>query len=251
METRSTVTTSNNSRSTRTAADSQPIPRSSSSATASTARQPCFSDAHRVVEWLNGSKGTASHDRVVFIHNELETLPREFVANAQAYVHASGGVLEMGEARGKNWPKHKLEIQKQLRDRHVTLNRLLETYIFRPRATYVIARRWWLFGMVPDGNRRWYKLQLGNETVSEADAVLSLVRLSETGDLAKIRLCEMCKQRWCVAARRNYRFCSTQCRENFYCRSVDYHSRKAANQKRYRENLKRRQAAQNSVFRGR
>ena len=85
-------------------------------------------------------------------------------------------------------------------------------------------------------------MTIGQETISEADAVISLVRLAETGDLRKVRRCEMCKERWLVAAKRNYRFCSDRCRETFYASSSDYHSRKAANQRRYRENLKRNQA---------
>src|SRR6266581_3478633 len=87
-------------------------------------------------------------------------------------------------------------------------------------------------------NKRWFQMTIGQETISEADAALSLVRLAETGELGKVRLCEMCKERWRVAAKRSYRFCSDRCREDFYAKAPDYHGRKAANQRRYRENLK-------------
>ena len=233
----------------RTAADSQPIPRFTSVAERATAKESSISDAQRLVKWLNGAKRTASHDRVMFIRNELEALPRDFVANAEAYTHASNGVVQIGQALG-DWPKYKLEIQQQLFDRHTQLNTLLERYIFRPRATYVIARRWWLLGMAPDDNRRWHKLQFGYEVISEPDAVLSLLRLAETGDLRKVRLCKMCNERWLFAGKRNYRFCSDQCRERFYAKSPDYHSRKAANQRKYREKLKRINA-QAASFKGR
>jgi len=206
------------------------------------------------VRWLNASKGTASHERVVLIRRELEDLPSEFAAHAGAYVHSSGGVLRLGEPPGGkrgDWPKKKLRAQRQLHDRHVALNMALENYIFRPRATYVILGRGWIFGMVPDENKRWFQMHIGNETISEADAVISLVRLAETGDLGRVRLCEMCKERWRVAAKRNYRFCSDQCREAFYAKAPDYHSRKAANQRKYRENLKRRLAAQGLIWKGR
>ena len=105
--------------------------------------------------------------------------------------------------------------------------------------------------MVPDENKRWFQMHIGNETISEADAVISLVRLAESGDLGKVRLCEMCKERWRVAAKRNYRFCSDQCREAFYAKAPDYHSRKAANQRKYREGLKRKLAAQGAFWKGR
>jgi hypothetical protein len=105
--------------------------------------------------------------------------------------------------------------------------------------------------MVPDQKERWFQMYVGDQTISEADAVISLVRLAETGDLRKVRLCEMCKERWRVAAKRNYRFCSGECREAFYAKAPDYHSRKAANQRKYRENLKRRLTIQGVLWKGR
>jgi len=250
MEMQSTVTNKQTHKSSRTAADSQPVPRLSLPS-AWEARQLGLGDADTVVKWLNASKGTASYERVVLIRRELEELPSEFATHAGAYLHVSGEVVRFGEARGGNWPKEKLQVQRQLHDRHYALNEALEKYVFRPRATYVMARRAWIFGMVPDENKRWFQMHVGNETISEADAVISLVRLAESGDLGKVRLCEMCKERWRVAAKRNYRFCSDQCREAFYAKAPDYHSRKAANQRRYREALKRKQAAQGAFWKGR
>jgi hypothetical protein len=246
METLTTVTR-REEKSSRTAADSQPIPRLGTPSE-SVAGHLALRDAEKVVRWLNASKGTASHDRVLVIRRELEDLPSEFATHAGAYVHSSGGVLRLGEPpreKRRDWPKEKLKVQQRLHTRHVALNKALETYIFRPRATLVILGRAWIFGMVPDENKRSFQMRIADETISEADAVISLVRLAETGEHGKVRLCDMCKTRWRVAARKNYRFCSEQCREDFYAKAPDYHSRKAANQRRYRENLKRNQAAQN------
>ena len=236
--------TARREKSSRTAADSQPIPRRSPPSERE-AHQVSRGDADKAVQWLNASKGTASHERVVVIRQELEKLPSEFAAHADAYVHGFPRHLLHGEPpreRRRDWPKEKLRVQRQLGNRHAALNEALEKYIFRPRATCVIFGGRWIFGMVPDENKRWFRMTIGQETISEADAVISLVRLAETGDLRKVRRCEMCKERWLVAAKRNYRFCSDRCRETFYASSSDYHSRKAANQRRYRENLKRNQA---------
>ena len=229
----------------RTAADSQPIPRLDPAANP-VARLPALGDADKVVQWLNASKGTTSHDRVVWIRRELEELPSYFATHADAYVDISGGIFRLGEwprKRRREWPKEKLRVQRQFHDRHVALNETLEKYVFRPRSTFIMAPRLWMFGMVPDENKRRFKIQIAGETISEADAALSLVRLAQTGDLRKVRLCEMCKERWRVAAKRSYRFCSDQCREAFYATSPEYHSRKAANQRKYRETLKRNEAA--------
>jgi hypothetical protein len=185
------------------------------------------------VQWFNASVGTASHERAVAIRRELEVLPSEFGANAGAFVYCLPS--ELSERR-RVWPKEKLRVQ--LDKRHTALNEILEQYVFRPRATCAIFGGW-IFGMVPDDNKRWFQMTIGDETISEADVVMSLVRLAESRDLKKVRLCEMCKRRWLVAARRNYRFCSDPCREDFYAKAPDYHGRKAANQRKYRENLKR------------
>jgi hypothetical protein len=247
-----TTVTGRKEKSSRTAADSQPIPRQSPPSEREP-RQVSRGDADKVVQWLNASKGTASHERVVAIRQELETLPSEFATHAGAYVHSFPGHLLYGEPpreRRRGWPKEKLRVQRQLGNRHAALNKALEKYVFRPRATCVIFGGRWIFGMVPDENKRWFQMTIGQETISEADAVISLVRLAETGDLRKLRLCEMCKERWRVAAKRNYRFCSDQCREDFYANAPDYHSRKAANQRKYRENLKRKLALQGALWKG-
>jgi hypothetical protein len=169
----------------------------------------------------------------VFIWHELRDLPLEFSAKAASFRN-----------EGLSWPEEKLRDQQTLKARHMALNQALEKYIFRPRATYGILARAWLFGMVPDDNKRWFQITVGDQPISEADAVVSLVRLAETGDLGKVRLCEMCKENWYVRAKSHYKFCDDECRENYYAVSSDYHSRKAANQRRYRENLKRNQTAQ-------
>jgi hypothetical protein len=107
----------------------------------------------------------------VLIRRELEELPSDFATQAGAYVHSSSGVLRLGEPpRGKRryWPKEKLKVQRQLHDRHVALNEALEKYVFRPRATYIITGRAWMFGMMPDENVRWFKMHFGYETMSEA-----------------------------------------------------------------------------------
>jgi hypothetical protein len=104
---------------------------------------------------------------------------------------------------------------------------------------------WW-GGMVPNPNSRWFETKLEpsfrgeSRTISEADAVLSLVRLDLVREIGKVRRCQLCQERWRVAAKSSYRFCSAKCREEFYKRLPEYHSRKAANQRAFRKRLKQR-----------
>src|SRR5260370_41678031 len=106
MATRTAVTSRRPKQSNRTAADSEPLPRLGPPSTQAV-RQPAFGDADRVVQWLNASTGTASHERVVLIRRELEDLPSDFASQAGAYVHSSGGVVRLGEppsAKRGDWP---------------------------------------------------------------------------------------------------------------------------------------------------
>lgn len=230
-------------KSSRTPADAQTFPRLSPPS-ARQARLLNLGDADKAVQWLNASKGTRSHDRVVHIRRELDALPADYSAHADAFFHSSGGVMRIGQALGGNWPKEKLLVQRQLGERYTALQKALSKYIFHPAATYVMASRKWLFfGMVPEEKKRWFQTRIDHQMVNEADAVMALMRLAEIGDLHKVCMCEVCKARWLFAAKRNYRFCSAQCREAFYAKAPEYHSRKAANQRKYRERLKRMEAA--------
>ena len=105
--------------------------------------------------------------------------------------------------------------------------------------------------MVPDSNKRWFQMKINAWTISEADVVLALVRLDLSGEVHKVRLCEMCKDRWRVAEKSNYRFCSAQCREAFYVSQPGYDEQKAKNQRKYRTNLKKIHAAQDAARKGR
>jgi|SRR5271157_3466659 len=238
-----TVRTSKSRRgSTRTALDAQPLPSSSptsetKSERAKESRKLTLSDAEVAVQWLNASKGTRSHDRVVFIRRELEALQSEWAD------HSFGPPpwLRPITPGVNNFDEFSKE-HRQLEERHHLLNGMLGRYIFRPRITLNVYENTWHFGMVPDDNRKSFQMKVGDRTIAEADAVMAMVRLHSTGDLGQVHLCEMCNQNWCVAAKRSYRFCSGACRAKFYASSPNYHQKKADIQRRYRAKLKEREA---------
>jgi hypothetical protein len=241
METSSTVTTEqqkassavSKSKSRRSALDAQPLPRKGLQSHTATdrnneERQLASGDGCRVVNWLNASRGTASERRVVLLRNELETLPHDWA------IHNTRGPWNHPDGR-EGWDKDK----RRLVHRHHALNELLSRYPFRPRVTHLAPGGGWFFGIVPDEKRSWFTMRIGTETTSEADAVISLLRLASTRDLSKVGRCQACADRWLFAAKRNYRFCSAECRETFYAKAPDYHGRKAKNQREYRQRLKK------------
>jgi hypothetical protein len=134
-------------------------------------------------------------------------------------------------------------LARQIAKLGASLNGDLSRYSFHPEVAYVLGawpnpRNVWAGCMVPNTNKRWFELQVNGSTICEADAVLALVRLDLQGELEKVSLCEMCHTRWRVRAHSNYRFCSKECREEFYEAQPDYHERKRKNQQRYRQREK-------------
>jgi hypothetical protein len=228
--------------STRTARDAQPLPRSSPKSDtkverAKETRQLTLSDAELTVQWLNASRGTRSHDRVVFIRRELEALQSEWTDHSFGPPPWQRPITPGVNNADEFWKEHR-----QLEVRHHSLNEVLGRYIFRPRITLSVYENTWHFGMVPDDNRKSFQIKIGARTIAEADAVMTLVRLDSTGDLRQVHLCKMCRQTWFVAAKRSYQFCSNACRTGFYASSPGYHEKKADIQRRYRTRLKKREA---------
>jgi hypothetical protein len=244
MATRRVVTVLSSKRrrgSSRTALDAQPLPSASPKSEtrfkrAREVRQLALSDAEIAVQWLNASKGTRSHDRVVFIRRELEALPSEWAD------HSFGPPpWERPIKPGVNNADEFRKEHRQLEERHHWLNKVLVRYIFRPRVTHSVYAGTWHFGMVPD-DRKCFQMTIGDRTIAEADAVMAMMRLDSTGDLRQIHLCRMCSQKWHVAAKRGYQFCSDACRTEFYASSPNYHQKKADTQRRYRARLKERES---------
>jgi hypothetical protein len=244
----------------RTAVDAQPFPR----VTPQTTRQErleTLSDAEVLVGWLNAAieaNATRSYARVVLILMQLEQL-RELRASLREYnadPHAEQAAIrelkkqralvEAGEkgqvvrfpGRNTNTETYK-KLYRKTERLHSGLNDALSKYSFVPRVTLFLARDDWHGGMVPSENSRWFQIKVIRagklpQTISEADAVLSLVRLDLIGEIGKVRPCQKCQIRWCVRTRSTYRFCGKECREAFYAKHPDYHTRKADAQRKYR-----------------
>jgi len=122
------------------------------------------------------------------------------------------------------------------------INRRLRRYVFHP-CVALLAGYEGRFDVIALSDSGFFPAPADQLAFTEADAALSLVRLNAMGDLEKVRLCEVCRERWLAASHSNYRFCSKECRERFEQSKPDYHQRKARNQREYRKNLKRMRAA--------
>jgi hypothetical protein len=137
--------------------------------------------------------------------------------------------------------------------RHDQLNVLLGRYSFKKALAYnITARRWWITE-IPK-NPRGPQIEIENEVqfskirVTEAWVAASLASLAASHELGKVHLCTNCQERWHVALRSIDRFCSGQCRDHFHTHSDAYRERKAANQRKYRENLNHKSANNAQYF---
>jgi hypothetical protein len=215
------------------------------------------SDALSAVAWLNKCKGTAAYRRVLQIRGELEQLG--------AMLDSLRRQRQDGRARRKGsttFPTQEeiteevqlAELYTRFREGHNDFNRLLSKYTFVSAMAYDPDTGIWRFNPVPKGRRgRVIEVSDGRFTVEvdETAVVAALARLAANRELYKAHLCEQCHERWRVSERRMDRFCSQQCREAWYTASPEYDKRRQDIQRRYRENVRLKIAAQDAALKGR
>lgn len=202
-------------------------------------------DAQVAVMLLNASRGNPAYRRLEAIRVGLEDL-RGTAAKLQnistgiteeMYPNGLQGSSRSGTKRHLELGAEYQEVAANLNKQHIAINDQLARYAFRPSVSYFMATDEWRFGLVPDTKRKQFEMKLGTYTVTEADAVMAMVRLDAIGQLKQVKLCEQCRKEWRVL-REIDRFCGEACRLEFYASSKEQQDRKAANQKKYRQKLK-------------
>jgi len=260
------ITMETSSAATRTALDGQSIPKLKAR-DARQERQFIFNDADIAVRWLNGAQKTksGSYERVRSIRLQLEHLRAawmkfqryttpEYEAASREYEKRRAKLMSGKTFGGAvRFPSidtpERRRLLRQTQQLHKALNRALSRYAFRPRVTYFEHAYICLGGMVADVNSRQFQMKINRpegfrQNISEADAVMSLVRLDLVGEVTKVRLCDVCQDQWLAARKSDHHCCSAECRESFYKQNLNYHERKAATQRNYRRRLKERERAQ-------
>jgi hypothetical protein len=192
-------------------------------------------DAAFAVYFLNVCKGTNAYKRLTVLHRDL----MEFRAKAREQQQTRKGFLNV-------------ELMDWLGRRHREISEGLSRYHFRPGISgYSAVGGECRSSLVAIRSRKNPQIRGGSFPITEGDVAMALVRLYADGDLGKVRLCETCQNQWRVAAHSNYRFCSPECRKQFYESQPDYLERKAKNQKQYRKNLKEKRVAEDAALRAR
>ena len=197
------------------------------------------------MRWLNEARGSA-HAHVLEIRKQLEDFHAGLARFREVDAKNPVTVALLTKTRPVPDAAYTAKYQREYRrlEKEITaINKALKRYAFRPAIGYVITSDARGGGLVPDVDKRTFKLSFGDWELVGADAALALVRLFLKGELQRVQLCEMCKQRWVDRAKSHYKFCSGECREGYYAEAPGYAKRKADNQARYREHKKRAEVA--------
>jgi len=207
-------------------------------------RSISFADAFMAVEWLNATTGSASHRRVLGIRQELQELGEmlDSLQGSRRERKSAKQLLTSEEMLADhNQAMEYLEKREQFRKRHNAFNELLSQYRFVPALAYDLETGIWRFATIPK-TRQGREIKIPQETgdlvVNEVTVIAALARLAARRELRKVRLCEQCHKRWRISEREIDRFCSQNCRGEFYKSQPDFLERKQKNQREYRDREK-------------
>jgi hypothetical protein len=192
------------------------------------------SDALIVVSWLNAANGTAGYRRVLGIRAHLD-----YIGVMLDTVRQQNGQVESNT-------NAKIRLHVNLVIERLSRYRLTPTIVCDPKAGILRynATPKVMRGLVIEVSDGTLTVQ-----VSETAVVNALARLAEKRELWKVRLCEQCREKWRVSERQIDRFCpGKKCRLAFYAQKPDRNVRQREIQRRYRANLKLRQAAEDTVL---
>lgn len=221
-------------------------------------RSLSYNDAAAAVEWLNATQRTPAYRRVLMVRRELEEMGamlkslRQLEQEREQWIrqnppektlkHIRKNLLSAAdEAAAREAIEAKEKLRAQFRARHNVFNRKIARYAYVPVLDYSPDYGIWRFNAVPKRSRG-PKIRIGdgnfNLRVDESTVIAALCRLAANRELFKVRLCAQCTKQWRVSERKIDRFCSQKCRENYYSKSPEFHERKAANQRNYRQRMK-------------
>lgn len=213
-------------------------------------RSLSLTDAVFTVAWLNGAKGTQARKEVLEIRDELEALGTMMTSlhetRQRARAQRKGRALPHPETEAeefRNLVKGVEEFgaqQKQVHARVEALNKRIAKFVFCPVMVYYPSSDEWRYQVIPRKPRgRQILISYDGQPVqvNAATAVAALCRLAANGELHKLRLCEWCKASWRVSERAIDRFCSDECRQDWYKSQPTFKQRRKKIQREYRERL--------------
>jgi hypothetical protein len=106
----------------------------------------------------------------------------------------------------------------------------------------------WRFGFRPERGPV-VQVRVGEDTrgYSEGDAVVTVQRLQEMGQDAKLRRCTECS-RWIFVRFQRMKFCSKRCQERYYKRNPEFLKKRAAYMKKKMAEYRQRDKEQDTQF---
>jgi hypothetical protein len=130
----------------------------------------------------------------------------------------------------------KYELHWEIEKRRALLEKELSRYRFTPRAEVLMGGG----GKEPSVWGAWWKGDEGSKwekhlRMTASDALELILKLTQAGDLTRIRRCSQCKK-WLFARTRHQTFCSTRCQQKNYTQSGTWKAHRRAYMRRYYKN---------------
>ena len=127
----------------------------------------------------------------------------------------------------------KYQLHWEIEKRRAQLERELSRYRFTPRAEVLMGGG----GKAPSIWGAWWKGDEGlrwenHLRMIPSEALELILKLTQAGDLTRIRRCSECKK-WLFARTRHQTFCSTKCQQKNYTQSDTWKAHRAAYMRRY------------------
>jgi len=183
-------------------------------------------DARLAALWLNVAARTQAGERILHLRDELQHLLKASGPGRGQYITLATSAL----------------------------NRALKDYLFSPFLMFDPQAGQWKYTQLPQSKRgptAQFNEDGQNILIRESTVAAALVRLFVQGKLGLLHLCDQCQKVWHVAPRNIDRFCCSKCRDAWHAKSTDGLERRREIQRRYRQNLKRKIAAQDAALKGR
>jgi len=187
-------------------------------------------DSYYLIAWLNASKGSSEHSRLVELVNSCRRLSTRYWELIERYP----GTPAAGSPRPRS-PKARREVKQWfllLKELNARLSRYRLYPSFEPMTDDNI---WFLSWMTPHKEKQLrltYPNGLYAGVMGESQAVLDLVQLAQKGFVDRLRVCPC--GTWFFARFSHQRFHDPECQQRFYRSSEQWKASRRAYQRKYR-----------------
>ena|SRR2546428_766553 len=187
-------------------------------------------EAYCLIAWLNASKGSSEHSRLVELVNSCRRLSTRYWELIERYPGTpAGGRPRPPSVRARREVRQWFLLLKEL-------NARLSRYRLYPSFEPMDEDRIWFLSWMTPQKEKQLKLTYPNGlfagVMGESQAVLDLVQLVQKGFVDRLRICPC--GTWFFARFSHQKFHNTECQQSFYRSSEQWKASRRVYQREYR-----------------